>query len=107
MTLDNVIQKPSLVKKGVQPEPLHMVVGSMVEKDSATRDHIDIHGKANSDSCAMDLAFDICVHDANNIACTNSRNMSNGQLHLDKELREMSHINNPFAISTVRFLSCN
>nr|GEV05215.1 retrovirus-related Pol polyprotein from transposon TNT 1-94 [Tanacetum cinerariifolium] len=32
---------------------------------------------------------------------TNSRNMSNGQLHLEKELREMSNINNPFAISTV------
>nr|GEZ54181.1 hypothetical protein [Tanacetum cinerariifolium] len=100
MTLDNVIQKPSVVQKRVQPKPLHVVVGSMVEKDLATHDHIDIHGKANSDSCTMDPAFSICVHDTNTITCTNSRNMSNGQHHLDKELKELLHINNPFAIST-------
>ncbi|GJT08562.1 DNA helicase [Tanacetum coccineum] len=44
MTVDNGIPKPSVVQQRVEPEPLHMVVSNVVEKDLATRDHVDIHG---------------------------------------------------------------
>nr|GEV11826.1 DNA helicase [Tanacetum cinerariifolium] len=36
--------QPSVVQQHVQPQPLHMVAGNIVEKDLATRDHVDIHG---------------------------------------------------------------
>nr|GEX37960.1 hypothetical protein [Tanacetum cinerariifolium] len=86
MIVDNEIQKPlvqqrvhplvvqqhvqpSVVQQHVQPQPLHMVAGNMVEKDLATRDHVDIHGKENLYSCAIDPSFKICLEGADTTTC--------------------------------------
>ncbi|GKD86751.1 hypothetical protein Tco_1357905 [Tanacetum coccineum] len=61
--------QPSVVQQHVQPQPLHMVAGNMVEKDLATRDHVDIHGKENSYSCAIDPSFKICLEGADTTTC--------------------------------------
>ncbi|GKG23460.1 hypothetical protein Tco_0391496, partial [Tanacetum coccineum] len=68
MTVDNGIPKPLVIQQRVQPEPLDMVVTNVLENDLVNRQHVDIHGKVNSNSHTMNPALSICAQGADTSA---------------------------------------